>query len=190
MNKQKQWLQWHWTETFIDVSAFIFCVCTRGGNGDIRINVLDYLPLLCLCLFGMTCRVLPEASWPRRWVKPVLWSSCEAPPAAPPAPRSESSRLQEPPEPPAAAIPREELSSVGCSGRWNLSSLWSCMKLHPGWSTGSWSLSGCWAPGALRVPAGAWGEIESWGIFSSGPESSEESACQTDQQLCTKGRLS
>lgn len=147
------------------------------------INVLHYLPLLCLCLFGMTCRVLPEASWPRRWVKPVLWSGCEAPPASPPAPRSESSRLQEPPKPPAAAIPREELSSVGCSGRWNLSSLWSCMKLHPGWSMGSWSLSGYWPPGALRVPAGAWGEIESWGIFSSGPESSEESACQTDQQL-------
>lgn len=77
--------------------------------------------------------VLPEASWRRRWVTPVLCSSYEAPPAAPPAPRSESSRLQGPPGPPAGAMPREELPSAGRdAGARAPSSAWSSAGLDPG----------------------------------------------------------
>lgn len=60
----------------------------------------------CSNIWGsMIGRVLPEAAWPTRWVTPVLCSGCGAPLAAPPALHSGSSRLQEPPGPPAPAKP-------------------------------------------------------------------------------------
>lgn len=87
---------------------------------------------LVMCLKAVQAAgVLPEASWPRRWVKPVLCRSYGAPPAAPPAPRSDSSRLLEPPGPPVEAMPRDGLRSAGRDAGVLGSSAWSSMRLDP-----------------------------------------------------------